>query len=73
MSKEWKNTFVVGRHKVEMTYSNRDGMRTVWNPEPARGSLSKEDLAQYRSGRDALLEEVAKAIGGKVLVVESSL
>jgi hypothetical protein len=33
--------------------------------------LSDDEWGQYRAGRDALLAEVAAAIGGNVLVVEA--
>jgi hypothetical protein len=68
---EWKSTFRVGVYKVKMTYRHGDllGISTEWEPHlPAR--LSKEEWKQYRAGREALFAEVAKALGGPVLVLE---
>jgi hypothetical protein len=60
MSKEWKNTFRVGKFKVAMTYQHGGGIRAVWDPFlPTR--LSKKQWRQYCAGRDALVAEVACA------------
>jgi hypothetical protein len=40
-----------------------------WSPHTPR-RLSKAELRDYRSGRDALLAEAAKRLGGNVAVVE---
>jgi hypothetical protein len=70
MKKEVRNTFRVGRFFCEMTFA--DGhLSAQWSPDvPMRGSLSRGEIAQYRAGRDALMAEVAKVIGGNVLVLE---
>jgi hypothetical protein len=69
---EWKNTFLVGVYKCEMAYSERRGLTAKWSPAlPAERELSKQELEQYRAGRDALLAEVGKHLGGSVLVVET--
>jgi hypothetical protein len=70
MTAEWKNTFRVGRYKVEMTYRHGNAaVKTRWEPYmPTR--LSRKELQQYRDGRHALFEEVGKALGGPVLVIE---
>jgi hypothetical protein len=42
---------------------------TCWEPDvPSR--LSAEEMNDYRRGRDALLAEAARHIGGPVAVVE---
>jgi hypothetical protein len=70
MKKEVTNTFRVGCFICEMTFA--DGhLSAQWSPDvPRRGSLSGGETAQYRAGRDALMAEVAKVIGGNVLVLE---
>jgi hypothetical protein len=70
MKKEVTSTFRVGRFICEMTFA--DGhLSAQWSPDvPARGSLSRKEVEQYRSGRNALMAEVAKVIGGNVLVLE---
>ncbi len=41
-----------------------------WHPKtPQR--LSAQELADYRRGRDALVAEIARAIGGNILVAET--
>jgi len=68
---KWKNTFVVGVYKCEMTYSTgKNLMRAKWWPNLPARRLSDQEREQYRSGRDNLLAEVGKAIGGSVLVLE---
>jgi hypothetical protein len=64
------NTFRVGRSTVEMTFS--DGrLATIWSPYmPKPSSLSREEMKQYRAGRDALIAEIAKMIGVNVLTIE---
>jgi hypothetical protein len=67
---KWTNTFLVGIYKVELTYSEKRGLRAEWSPAVPTRDLSDQEWEQYRSGRDALLAEVAKHVGGSVLVVE---
>jgi hypothetical protein len=67
---KWKNTFLVGVYKCELTYSKSQGLHAKWFPKlPGPREFSPQEMAQYRSGRDNLLAEVAKAVG-KVMVVE---
>ena len=66
---KWKNTFLVGVYKCEMTYSKNQGFQSKWSPKLPR-ELSQQEMARYRSGRDNLLAEVGKALGGQVLVLE---
>jgi hypothetical protein len=67
---KWKNTFLVGIYKCELTFSKNQGLHAKWSPKLPR-ELSPQEIAQYRSGRDNLLAEVGSALGGQVLVVEA--
>lgn len=68
----WSNTFLVGPYKCHMTYSEGDGeLRCEWDPEMPDRNLSEQELAQYRRGRDSLFDEIAKELGGNVVVVET--
>lgn len=71
MAQKWSSIFRVGIYKCHMTYYSRpSGLTCRWEPDlPPAKSLSDQEWAQYRSGRDALLAEVGKAVG--VLVVET--
>ena len=66
---EWKNTFRVGVYTCEMVYRPGRELKASWRPDMPR-RLSDQEWGQYRAGRDALLAEVATAIGGSVMVVE---
>jgi hypothetical protein len=68
---KWTNTFLVGIYKCKMTYSREGGLNAEWTPDLPDRQLSSQEASQYRAGRDALLQEVGKEIGGKVLVVET--
>jgi len=68
---KWKNTFLVGVYKCEMTYSKADGMHADWTPDVPDRTLSEQEQTQYRAGRDALMSEVGKALGGSVLIIET--
>ena len=61
------NTFKVGRYTCELTFA--DGQLSAeWRPcLPKR--LSSREWKAYRAGRDALMAEVGKMIGGGVLFV----
>jgi hypothetical protein len=60
--------FRVGkRFMCTLTFADGE-MRADWSPMPRR--LKQKEWADYRRGRDALLAEVAKSIGGNVLTVE---
>lgn len=66
------NTFRVGKRKCTMSFSQESGLHAVWQPNlPGRGELSKKEMAEYRAGRDALIAEVGKALGGSILIVET--
>lgn len=70
--KKWKNTFLVGFYKCEMTYSKSGGLHAKWLPGmPEAKSFSPQEMEQYRAGRDALLAEIGKEMGGSILVVEA--
>lgn len=71
MPKVWENTFRVGIYKCHMTYSKRGGIHADWTPDLPNRDLSEQERQQYRSGRDSLLAEVGKELGGSVLVVET--
>jgi hypothetical protein len=59
-----KDTFQVGRFKCTMTLG--DGtVSTEWEPNLPKG-LTKNELRQYRKGRDRL---VARAFPGKKVVM----
>jgi hypothetical protein len=61
-------SFRVGkRYRCEMRFTNR-GLVAEWTPAPPK-KLTPEELAEYRRGRDTFLAEVAKLIGGDILVV----
>jgi hypothetical protein len=63
--------FPVGRYVCEMSWSPGSGLRCEWSPDvPPPKSLDKEEVREYRAGRDALLQKVASTIGGNILVVE---
>ena len=68
-------TFRVGRYTCSISLpmqSLADGavhVETSWLPEtPMR--LTKAQLREYRRGRDALLAEAARLLGGSILVAE---
>ncbi len=63
-----KTTFRVGkRYRCEMRFTARS-LIAEWTPAPPK-KLTPEELNDYLRGRDALLAEVAKLIGGNILVV----
>ena len=65
--------FPVGRYVCEMTWSPSSGLRCEWLPDvPLPKSLSKEEVREYRAGRDAFMQELASTIGGNILVVEAA-
>jgi hypothetical protein len=64
------NTIRVGAYICEMTFAD-NALSAKWSPDlPKRGSLTQQEIAAYRAGRDALMAEVAKMIGGNVLMIE---
>jgi hypothetical protein len=68
----WTNIFRVGHYLCEMSYRLGAGIAAQWTPDVPRGPLSAEDMAAYRRGRDALVGEVAAALGQGVIVLEAS-
>jgi hypothetical protein len=66
---EWKNTFRVGDYTCEMTYNEGGTLRAEWRPNVPR-NLPAGAMEEYRAGRDALMGEVAAALGGRALVIE---
>ena len=67
---EFRNTFRVGKLKCEMSYSKEYGIKAEWFPHMPTPPLSKKEMRQYRSGRDNLMAEVAKSLGGAVVIIE---
>lgn len=64
--------FPVGRYVCEMTWTG-SGLRCEWSPDvPPPRSLTKKEAREYRSGRDAFLQELAATLGGNILVVEAA-
>ena len=46
--------FPVGRYICEMIWSPASGLRCEWSPDvPAPKSLGKNEMREYRAGRDA--------------------
>lgn len=75
MSKELSATFRVGRYTcsislpIQSLTSGALSIEMHWLPEtPTR--LTKAELQEYRRGRDALLAEAARLLGGSVIVAE---
>jgi hypothetical protein len=75
MARELSTAFRVGRYTCSISLPMRalaDGavhIETSWLPEtPTR--LTKAELREYRRGRDALLAEAGRLLGGNVIVAE---
>jgi len=67
-------SFKVGRRSVTLSVPRPKAGAPValaaeWSPDLPR-RLSKREWREYRAGRDALVADIAKAIGGTVLGVE---
>lgn len=67
-------TFRVGKRMVKMSLDEHlprgvTALNTEWTPDFPK-ALSKAEWKDYRRGRNLFLAEVARAIGGKVLVAE---
>jgi hypothetical protein len=64
-------TFRVGPYTARMTFNpNTRQLACEWDPHtPPAKSLTRKEIDQYRSGRDALLAEVARAMGN-ILVID---
>jgi hypothetical protein len=41
-----------------------------WVPDKPRRPLTKQEIRNYRAGRDALLGEFARKFGGNIMLVE---
>jgi len=54
-----------GADNGNVAHDPHGGLHAILHSRPSR-----RDLDQYRAGRDTMFAEVAKAIGGNVLVVE---
>lgn len=70
--KDWTNTFLVGFYTCEMTFSDsspEDGIVCKWKPDRPK-SLTEQQWAQYRAGRDELLKKIEKELGVEMIVVE---
>jgi hypothetical protein len=71
----YSSTFRVGQYECTMTVDlplqkgQAQTTRCEWDPCLPK-ALSAADLAQYKTGRHALMAIVAKTLGGMVLVVE---
>lgn len=48
---------------------NGDGIEVHWDPEPPRRWKASQ-LAKYRVERNAFVAELAKTLGGSVIIVE---
>ena len=67
---KFNSLFRVGHYICEMSYSHGSGLHSEWSPDlPPK--LSAAEWAQYRAGRNALVSEVARAIGARVMLVEA--
>jgi hypothetical protein len=64
-------TFSVGAYTCSMTFVASDRcLQCGWDPyQPPPKSLTKQEIEQYRAGRDALLARVARDLGN-VLVID---
>jgi hypothetical protein len=76
MTDTLSTTFRVGRRyrcsivlPLAMLKAGSLQLVTRWEPDIPR-RLNKAELRDYRQGRDALLAEAARHIGGNVAVVE---
>jgi hypothetical protein len=74
MSNQLSTTFQVGnRYRCTIVLPLSLGgfaqLATKWEPAPPT-RLTKSELQDYRRGRDALLAEAARVLGGAVLVAE---
>jgi hypothetical protein len=65
--------FPVGRFICEIIWSPASSLRCESSPDvPAPKSLRKEEVREYRAGRDAFVQEIASTLGGNVVVVEAA-
>jgi hypothetical protein len=68
----YSTTFKVGSYSCTMTFAQSTRqLACEWDPhEPPAKSLTKAEINQYRAGRDALMAEVARALGGGILIID---
>ena len=59
------------RYSVTMT-CGPGGYVCEWSPEVPKTGLSHRETRRYYEARHALLEEVARRLGGNILVVEAT-
>lgn len=68
-----RRTFTVGRYKVWLTVTLVAGkpltINAEWNKFPPR--LSQVDVARYRKLRNAILSELARQAGDKIMVADA--
>jgi hypothetical protein len=64
-----ETTFRVGSFVCDLAYGP-DGLSAQWSPDVPR-KLAQWEMDQYYRGRNAFMAEIAKAIGGAVLVLEA--
>ena len=74
MSNQLSSTFRVGRRYrctivLPLGRGTAAQMAATWEPELPR-RLTNSELRDYRRGRDAMLAEAARLLGGPVAVVE---
>lgn len=69
VSGKLSTVFRVGVRRCSMTYSAA-GLAAEWEPDVPTQRLTKSELRDYRRGRDAFVAEIARHIGGNVLLVE---
>ncbi|WOH70647.1 hypothetical protein RX330_20330 [Bradyrhizobium sp. NDS-1] len=62
--------FSVGRYVCEMSWSQFGYIKCEWSPEVPT-ALGKQEIREYRAGRDSFVQNVAESVGGNVLVVEA--
>jgi len=72
MCAELSTTFRVGkRYRCSISLPLRGTVRLEARWEPRRPTrLTEDELLDYRRGRDALLVEAARLLGGLILVAE---
>lgn len=66
---EIKSTFKVGKFMCTLTVTQSGSMDCEWFPNAPK-KLSEKELAEYRRGRDMVIGELSKLIGGSIAVVE---
>jgi hypothetical protein len=73
MVAEITTTFRVGRrYRCSLRYPSPEcgGLIAEWEPSFPTRRLTKAELADYRQGRDTFFAEIARMIGGNVLIIE---